>query len=238
MLYLRSLLFFVGSTLSMILIATSGLLTAFAPFRIRYYYMTRWGVFALWWLKVTCGLSYVVEGKENLPEGSALIFCKHSSTWETLALQQIFPPQVWVLKRELKWLPIFGWALALLQPIAINRKAGRRAIDQIVEQGVKRLKAGLWVAVFPEGTRVAPGRHKKWGIGGAVLAAESGHPVVPVAHNAGYYWARRQFVKRPGTIRMVIGPAITTQGLSAAEINHAAEQWVNARMAEFDAQYK
>lgn len=234
MLYVRSLLFFLGATVSMLFIATTGMLTILLPFRARYYYLTRWGAFALWWLKVTCKLDFVVQGRENIPRESALILCKHSSTWETLALQGIFPPQVWVLKRELMWLPIFGWALALLKPIAINRKAGRRAVDQIIEQGRKRLRDGLWVAVFPEGTRVAPGKHKKWGIGGAALAAESGHPVVPVAHNAGYYWARRQFIKRPGTIRMVIGEPIATQGLEAAEVNHLAEQWVAARMAEFD----
>lgn len=232
--YLRSIVFFLGATVSMLVIASTGLITALIPFGPRYYYLTRWGAFTLWWLKVTCHLDYVVEGRENIPAQASLIFCKHSSTWETLALQGIFPPQVWVLKRELLWLPIFGWALGLLKPIAIDRKAGKQAIDQIIAQGMQRLQEGLWVAIFPEGTRVAPGAHKKWGIGGAILAEASGHPVIPVAHNAGYYWARRQFVKRPGTIRMVIGPPIQTQGLSAAEINKQAEAWVAARMAEFE----
>lgn len=236
--YLRALLFVVGATLAMLFIAITGLATVLLPFRLRYAYVTNWGAFTLWWLKVTCGLDYVVQGRENIPDASALIFCKHSSTWETLALQGIFPPQVWVLKRELTWIPIFGWALALLRPIAIDRKAGRRAVDQIVEQGIERLRNGLWVAVFPEGTRVTPGKHKKWGVGGAALAAASGNPVVPVAHNAGYYWARRQFIKRPGTIRMVIGAPIETVGLTPAEINHIAEQWISARMAEFDAEQK
>lgn len=222
----------------MLFIAITGLLTVVVPFRSRYFYLTRWGAFALWWLKVTCRLDFIVEGRERIPTTSGVILCKHSSTWETLALQGIFPPQVWVLKRELMWIPIFGWALALLKPIAIDRKAGRKAVDQIIEQGSKRLQDELWVAVFPEGTRVAPGKHKKWGIGGAALAAEVNHPVVPVAHNAGYYWARRQFTKRPGTIRMIIGEPIETQGLTAAEINHLAEHWVNARMAEFEAEEK
>ncbi len=238
MAFLRSVIFFIGATVSMLIIASTGILLAVIPFGPRYYYLTRWGAFTLWWLKLTCGLDYVVEGREHIPETAALIFCKHSSTWETLALQGIFPPQVWVLKRELMWIPIFGWALGLLKPIAINRDAGRRAVDQIVEQGTQRLEEGLWVAIFPEGTRVAPGKHKKWGIGGAVLAAASGHPVVPVAHNAGYFWARHQFVKHPGTIRLVIGPPIDTRGLSASEVNHLAESWVAEHMQAFDDENK
>ncbi|GAB4347290.1 MAG: lysophospholipid acyltransferase family protein [Gammaproteobacteria bacterium] len=236
MLYLRALVFSSGALLSMIFIAITGLLTAPLPFRYRYAYLTRWGYLTLRWLKWTCHLDYEVEGRGNIPKGPCIILCKHSSTWETLVLQEIFPPQVWVLKRELMWVPIFGWGLALLKPIAIDRSAGRRAVEQIIEQGTQRLRDGLCIAVFPEGTRVAPGRNKKWGIGGALLAEKSGYPVVPVAHNAGYYWARRQFVKRPGTIRMIIGEPIVPDGLSATEINEKAESWVRQQMEKFDAE--
>lgn len=238
MLPLRSLLFSLGSILSMVFIAITGLLTAPLPFRLRYAYLTRWGYMTLRWLKWTCRLDYEIIGRENIPRDACIIFCKHSSTWETLVLQEVFPPQVWVLKRELIWVPIFGWGLALLKPIAIDRGAGRRAVDQIIEQGIQRLKNGLCIAIFPEGTRVAPGSTKKWGIGGAMLAEKSGFPVVPVAHNAGYYWARRQFIKRPGRIKLIIGKPIETQGLSAQEINQRAEQWVNSHMAELDAEQR
>lgn len=231
---LRASLFSLGSLLSMVFVAMTGLLTAPLPFRARYFYMTRWGYVTLRWLKWVCRLDYRVVGGENIPDTPCIIFCKHSSTWETLVLQELFPPQVWVLKRELIWVPIFGWGLALLRPIAIDRRAGRRAIDQIVEQGIERLRDGLCVAIFPEGTRVAPGQRKKWGIGGAVLAEKSGYPVIPVAHNAGYFWARRQFRKRPGTITMIVGEPIQSEGLSAAEINRRAEQWVAVQMDRLD----
>lgn len=232
--WLRSTAFFIGASVSMVVIALLGLATAPLPFGPRYWFLTRWGRFAVWWLKVTCALDYEVEGRAHIPSGPAIILCKHQSTWETLVLQAVFPPQVWVLKRELMWIPLFGWGLALLRPIAIDRQAGRRAMEQIVTQGRERLESGLWVAVFPEGTRVPPGQRKKWGAGGAMLAAASGYPVVPVAHDAGYYWPRRGFLKRPGTIRMTIGRPIASAGRSAAEINSEAETWVNEQMRLLD----
>jgi 1-acyl-sn-glycerol-3-phosphate acyltransferase len=148
--------------------------------------------------------------------------------------QEIFPPQTWVLKRELMWIPFFGWALALLHPIAIDRGSGRKAIEQVVAQGRDRLRSGIWVVVFPEGTRVAPGTRRRHGIGGAVLAAETGYPVVPVAHNAGSFWPRRSFFKRPGTVRVVIGPVIEAQGKTAEEIRDLAEKWIENKMRELE----
>ena len=173
-----------------------------------------------------CGIRYQVKGRENIPEGAAIIFSKHQSTWETYALQLIFPAQTWVLKRELMWVPFFGWGLALLKSIAIDRSSGRKAIKQIIDQGQKRLDEGIWITFFPEGTRVAPGHHKRWGIGGAILAEHSGFPVVPVAHNAGEFWGRREFLKKPGTIQVIIGPPLDPTGLKASEINHQVEQWM------------
>jgi 1-acyl-sn-glycerol-3-phosphate acyltransferase len=155
----------------------------------------------------------------------------HQSMFETLALQKLFYPQTWVLKRELLWVPLFGWGLAMLAPIAIDRKAGRKAVRQVIDQGKARLDAGLWVVIFPEGTRVAPGAKGRYGMGGALLAEHSGYPVVPVAHNAGWYWPRRGFLKYPGTIRMVVGTPITSAGKTAAEINAEAEAWIEATVA-------
>lgn len=217
--------------LSVTVYAPLSLLTIVLPFPWRYRLISRWARWQLSMLKHLCGLDYRVEGRKHLPAGAAVILAKHQSAWETIAFQQIFPPQTWVLKRELMWIPLFGWALALLRPIAIDRGAGRVAIEQVIEQGRERLQSGIWVVVFPEGTRMAPGTRRRYGIGGAALAAASGYPVVPVAHNAGSFWPRRGFLKRPGTIRVVIGPVIDSHGRSAEEIRHQAEEWIENTMA-------
>lgn len=206
------------------------------PFRIRYAVATRWARLNLWWLKRICGVDYQVAGTEHIPTEASIIFSKHQSTWETLALQKLFPPQVWVLKRELLWLPFFGWGLAMLGCIAIDRKAGRKAIEQLVSQGRRRLDDGRWVVVFPEGTRMAPGQKGRYRIGGAVLAERTGRLVVPVAHTAGEHWPRRGFIKRPGVIQVVIGPAIPTQGRLAADILKDAEDWIEETMIRISQQ--
>ncbi len=231
---LRSALFNLILWLSVLVYAPLSLLTFPLPLRWRYGFISRWSRFHIRLLKLLCGLDHRVEGKERLPHGPAILFAKHQSTWETLAFQMIFPPQTWVLKRELLWIPLFGWALALLRPIAINRGAGRRALAQIVEQGRARLAAGIWVVIFPEGTRVAPGHKRRYRIGGALLAAETGYPVVPVAHDAGSYWPRRGFLKKPGTIRVAIGPIIEGRGRSAEEINRLAEEWIESAMTQLE----
>ncbi|MCC6302854.1 MAG: 1-acyl-sn-glycerol-3-phosphate acyltransferase [Gammaproteobacteria bacterium] len=212
--------------LSTLVFAPLAVLTFPFPFTVRYAFITRWARFNLWWLRLTCRLDYQVRGRENIPVGNAIVFCKHQSAWETLALQKIFPPQVWLLKRELLWVPFFGWGLAMLEPIAIDRRAGRKAVEQLVTQGGERLANGRWVVIFPEGTRVPPGQTGRYGIGGAVLAAKSGYPVVPVAHNAGEFWPRRGFIKRPGTITVVVGPAIESQGKTAEMIKEEAREWI------------
>ncbi len=229
--YLRSLLFYV------IMISSAGVMGPFsvlllpANFSIRYRFLTMWARMNLWFLGKLCDLHYEVEGRENIPVGNGLIFCKHQSAWETLALQQIFPPQTWLLKRELLWVPFFGWGLAMLGSIGIDRSAGTAALSKLVTDGIDRLQKGRWLVIFPEGTRVAPGAERKFLKGGSILAAKAGYPVVPVAHNAGEYWPRRTIVKIPGTIKVVVGPAIDTKGKKASEINRLAEEWMNATMA-------
>jgi len=202
------------------------------PFSVRYGFYSNWAKLNIWLLGVICNLRYEVQGKENIPQGGAIIFCKHQSAWETLALQVIFPPVVWVLKRELLWIPIFGWALIMLDSIGIDRSSGRKAVQEIVSKGTDKLKKGRLVVIFPEGTRIAPGQRKKYGVGGAILAEKSGFPVVPVAHNAGEYWRRRDMIKHPGVIKVVIGPTIDTHGLTAAEINSKAEAWIESTMEQ------
>ncbi|MGA7980103.1 MAG: lysophospholipid acyltransferase family protein [Chromatiaceae bacterium] len=183
-------------------------------------------------LRFICGLDYRVRGLENLPSSNCIVLSKHQSTWETIALRALLPPeQTWVLKRELLFVPFFGWALAPLQPIAIKRKAGRRALRQLLEEGTQWLRRGQWIVIFPEGTRVAPGQRKKYGQGGAMLARKAGCPVIPVAHNAGVFWPRRSVNKYSGTIELVFGQPIEPGDRSPSEINALAEEWIEGTVA-------
>ena len=228
----RSSVFTLGMVISTLVFAPLSVLTFPFPYRWRYGFISQWARFNLWWLGVTCRLYFVVEGREHVPAAPAIVLAKHQSAFETLAFQRIFPPQVWLLKRELLWVPFFGWGLAMLEPIAIDRQANRKALQQLLKDGTERLNHGRWVVIFPEGTRVAPGEKGRYAPGGAMLAARSGYPVVPVAHNAGEFWPRRGFIKRPGTVRFVIGPVIASRGRSAQEINTLTEQWIEETMAK------
>jgi 1-acyl-sn-glycerol-3-phosphate acyltransferase len=190
-----------------------------------------WVASMFWLLRVLCGLDYRVEGLEHLPKRSSIVLLKHSSAWETLAQLEIFPPQTWVLKRELMWVPIFGWVLWFLNPIAIDRRGGGFAVQQVVEQGCRRLADGLWVMIFPEGTRMPVGQTRRYGMSGALLAGAAGLPVIPVAHNAGHFWPRRGWLKRAGTIRVVIGPPIETKGVEPRVVNERAQQWIEETLA-------
>ncbi|MEW6120018.1 MAG: lysophospholipid acyltransferase family protein [Pseudomonadota bacterium] len=196
----------------------------------RYRVITTYNHLVIGLARAVLGIRYVVEGTEHLPRQPAIILAKHQSAWETVAFLFLFPPVSPVIKQELLKIPFFGWGFRLLNPIAIDRSAGREALKQIVAQGKDRLASGFWVLVFPEGTRVAPGEKGKYGIGGGWLAAETGAPVVPVAHNAGEVWPKNAFVKRPGTVTVRIGPAIDSTGKSAAELTRAVEAWIEAEM--------
>lgn len=226
MLFIRSLFFYLGQTISTLVFVPICLLAYPLSFHARYYIVTRWTVFNLWWLKLCCGVHYRIEGRENIPQQPGIVMCKHQSAWETLALQLLFVPQVWILKRELLQIPIYGWGLASMQPIAIERSSAIKSFRQIVEQGCERLKKDLWVIIFPEGTRVAPDSRQKYLPGGGLLAEKSGAMITPVAHNAGYLWPRNSFIKQPGTITMVIGPVIDPAGKSASQITREVEQWI------------
>lgn len=229
-LFLRSLIFYIGLVTSLVLFAPVFFLSLFFPYRQRYYLLALWPKWSLWWLAKTCHLTYELRGQENLPSTAAIIFSNHQSAWETLAAPALFPMQTWVLKRELLWIPVFGWGLAVLKPIAIQRKNIHRALQQMVEQGQQRLAEGVWIIVFPEGTRVALGEKKRYRVGGALLAAKSAYPLVPIAHNAGTFWPRQGFIKRPGTIQVVIGPVIECLNKDYKEINELAEQWIESTL--------
>jgi 1-acyl-sn-glycerol-3-phosphate acyltransferase len=232
---LRAWLWVAIATITMIPFALLSLVIGPLPFFRRYYIITRWTRLLLWLLRVICGIRVEVEGAEHLPQHAAVILSKHQSAWETFAFQAIFPPQVWVLKRELLRIPFFGWGLKALEPVAIDRSKGRQAGSQLLEQGAERLSRGIWVVIFPEGTRAAVGEHKRFKTGGARLAAHTGAPVVPVAHNAGLVWPRRSAPARPGVITVSIGPVIDSRGRSAEDINAEAEAWIEARTRELEA---
>ena len=205
--------------------------TAPLPHRLRYRTALGWVNSVLYLLRVLCRLDFVVEGKEHLPAERAVVLMKHSSAFETIAQLKIFPLQTWVLKRELLWLPFFGWALYLLKPIAIDRKGGRSAVQQVLDQGRRRLDEGLWVVIFPEGTRMPVGQTRRYGLSGTLLAQAAGRPVVPVAHNAGQFWPRRGWLKRAGTVRIVIGQPIPTANRDPRAINDEAQRWVEETVA-------
>jgi len=200
-----------------------------------------WGYRAgrLWRLSIQWGVEHLlgirprVIGLENMPQDPCVILSKHQSAWETMTLQDYVPKGafcVFVLKKELLRVPLIGWGLGAMKMISIDRSAGKEALDKVVEQGRERLKSGFYVIIFPEGTRVAPGTTKRYKSGGAYLATRVGCKVVPVAHDAGEFWPRQAFVKKPGTVAVSIGPAFDATGMSESEVNRRAEAWIEAEM--------
>lgn len=230
MIFIRSLIYLLLQIVITPIYSVIAILTfPFHPLT-RYRIICGWAHIMLWLLRVVCGIRMEVRGAENIPGQPCVILCKHQSAWETIALQKVFPPQVWVLKRELLKLPFFGWGLAMTSPIAIDRSDGKAAMKQLLKQGKDRLEMGFCIVIFPEGTRIPYGQRGKYKLGGALLAASSGAPAVPVAHNAGKLWGRNSFFKRPGLITMSIGQPIDPAGLKADEINRRAEDWIEAEV--------
>jgi 1-acyl-sn-glycerol-3-phosphate acyltransferase len=230
MIWLRSALFTLLQLSITPLFSVLALLTFPLPPLKRYRIITQWATLFTWLARVILGIRYRVLGAERIPRVPSIVLAKHQSAWETMAFQRIFPPQVWVLKRELLRIPFIGWGLAMTSPIAIDRDAGRQALKQTLQQGRERLDRGFWVVIFPEGTRVAPGTRGKYQIGGAWLAVHTGAPVVPVAHNAGEFWGKNAFLKRPGTITVSIGEPIDPKGMNAQALTARVEAWIEAEM--------
>ncbi|MDR0440725.1 MAG: 1-acyl-sn-glycerol-3-phosphate acyltransferase [Candidatus Accumulibacter sp.] len=227
---LRSALFLF---LAILITVPAGLfvtLAAVLPMRWRFRIIAAWRVLFMALCARVLRLDYRVVGRENIPATPSVILSKHQSAWETISLQEIFPPLVFVLKRSLLLIPFLGWAFAAVKMISIDRGGGKNALKQVEKQGCERLRAGYWVVIFPEGTRIAPGERCRFKIGGARLAVSAGVPAVPVAHDAGEFWGKNAFVKKPGRITVSIGPAIDPEGKSAEEVNALAEQWIEAEM--------
>jgi 1-acyl-sn-glycerol-3-phosphate acyltransferase len=223
---LRSLAFVLVQVLVTPPYALVALLTfPFSPLT-RYRVISGWSRLMVFAAERICGIRYRVLGANNIPKAPCIILANHQSAWETLAFQVIFPPQVWLVKRELLWIPFFGWGLAMLSPIAIDRRQGTRALRQTLEQGRARLAQGFSVVIFPEGTRVAPGSRGTFHAGGAWLALHAGAPVLPVAHNAGELWSRNALLKYPGLITVSVGKPITPQGEKPAQLMERVQTWI------------
>ena len=225
-LVLRSTLFWIVFLPGILLAATVVSLSFFMPLGFRIGVIKLWIEITLWTLKIFCGLKYQVEGLENIPQDGFIIMSKHSSTWETLALQKFFEPLVWVVKRELTRLPFFGWALLAMNAIALNRGTGRKAINQLISQSKAHMDKGRILMLFPEGTRVLPTQQKPFKLGGAIVTQRTGYAVLPVAHNAGEFWPRHSWIKWPGTIRVVIGKPISPEGKKPEQIIAEVGDWI------------
>lgn len=230
MILLRSVLFWFLVILLTIPFGVALVLLTLLPLRARFFVVGLWRHGFMGLARWVLGVKMVIKGRENIPPQPVLVLAKHQSAWETVALQEIFVPTVFVLKQELLRIPFFGWGLAALRMIAIDRSAGKEALRQMLEQGKDRLAKGIWVVVFPEGTRVPPGQQVRYKPGAAYLATKTGTPVLPVAHNAGEVWPKKALLIRPGTITVSIGPAIETQGLKDAQVNGAVEAWIEGEM--------
>jgi 1-acyl-sn-glycerol-3-phosphate acyltransferase len=230
-LFLRSLVFALLVAVATIIWAPLCFLFAPLPYPKRYYWTSRWNVFVIWAAKMVCGIHFQVKGYENLPDTPVILLSKHQSAWETIFYLYFMPrPLVYVFKKEIMYIPFFGWGIALLRMIPIDRSKGRDAFAQIVEHGRRRLADGQWVIMFPEGTRIPVVEKGKYKIGGTRLAVETGTSVVPIAMNAGEYWPKNSFIKKPGTITVSIGKPISSQGLSASELMQQVENWIESEM--------
>jgi 1-acyl-sn-glycerol-3-phosphate acyltransferase len=201
------------------------------PFPRRFALARLYAVSVLAVLRWCCALDYRIEGAA-LPEGCHVAFWKHSSTWETIAMMVVLPRQVWVLKRELLWIPAVGQGLRQMHAIAIDRRSGHTAVAQVIEQGKERLAEGDWVVIFPEGTRMPAGETRRYGVSGTLLAAETNRLIVPIAHNAGSFWPRRGLLKKSGTVRVVIGQPVAVAGREVREVNEEIQAWIEATVRE------
>ena len=231
MIAIRSLVYLLGQIVSAVIIGLLAIFSLMLPVRTRDKIIRTWAQFNIWTLRVVCRVHYKIDGIENIPDHPCIIIANHQSAWETLFFQIIFPPLSFILKRNLLWIPFFGWGLAAYRPIAIDRSQKIKALDQLVKQGAERLAEGRWPVIYPEGTRTPPGKPGKFQVGGAIMAAKTGAMVIPVAHNAGLFWPKNSFMKYPGTVEIVIGKVIRTEGRKTREINAEVEQWIKQTMS-------
>ena len=231
MAYLRSFIFYIGYIGSGVLASLLAcLLGPFMSLNNRLRFFSFWPRFANWFLYVTCKIKLVVEGEENVPTEPCVIVSNHQGQWETFSMQYLFHPLCTLLKRELLYIPLWGWAMKLLNPIAINRSKPKEAIVQTLDEGSKRLKSGLYVLLFPEGTRVAAGRVGNYARSSFELAKRNNVKVLPICHNSGDCWPAHKFLKNSGTIKLSIGQPfnVVDSKLSAEKIKTWTEEKLNS----------
>ncbi len=223
---IRSLAFYIVYVVATVI--WGGFWTLFGlllPYRARFVVIINWwSRFVLLWLRITCGIHCKIEGLEHIPDQPCVVLARHESTWETIFLQSLFVPQTTVVKRSLLHIPFFGWPLRLLRPIAVDRNKPREALLTLGKEGARRLQQGIWVVLFPEGTRCPVGEIGRFGPGGAYLCQTTGAPCLVIGHNSGRHWPPHQLTKYPGEIRLKITPLIDTSGKTAKEINALARQ--------------
>jgi 1-acyl-sn-glycerol-3-phosphate acyltransferase len=230
-LFLRSALFMVLMAIATVIWSAVCMLAAPLPYNKRYFVTSRWNVFIVWCAKWICGINYQFKGYENFPDAPAIILSKHQSAWETIFLLANLPrPLVFVFKKEILYIPFFGWGIALLRMIPIDRKQGKNAFKSVVAHGKRRLKDGQWIIMFPEGTRIPVGQQGKYKSGGTRLAVETGAVVVPIALNSGECWPKNSFIKKPGTVTVSVGKPISSEGKTPDELMEQVEQWIESEM--------
>ncbi|MBL4580422.1 MAG: 1-acyl-sn-glycerol-3-phosphate acyltransferase [Gammaproteobacteria bacterium] len=232
-LIVRSFVFYAGYFLVTVFLSLFFiLLFPILPAKGRYIFASSWCGFVITWLQLCCGVRYVIHGLENIPKTPVVILANHQSTWETILIYKLVFPVSPILKKELTQIPIWGWSLRLLKPIAIDRKKPREAVRSLLVQGVDRIKSGNSIIVFPEGSRSKSGTVKRFSRGGAKLAIAANTNIIPIAHNAGYCWPAHEFIKRPGIITVVIGEKMEPGKRDATELTASVEGWIRKKVDE------
>lgn len=231
---LRASFFTLGMTLSTLVYALPCVLVRFLPYRICFAFVSSWCAFNTFWLRVTCGINYKISGQENIPEQPCVIMSNHQSTWETLAFPGIFPTFTWVVKKELLYIPLFGWGMASVAPIALNRKQGKQAMQQLISEGKEKLALGRCILIFPEGTRTSYHEQRSLKVGGFLLAKQTQSFILPVVHDSGRLWPRKHFLKQAGTVHVRIGKLISTENKTAEELRDEYAHWLKTTRAELE----
>lgn len=232
---MRAALFYFGYSILTVWFSVTGVLFCwFLSYRVRYIYLTWWNYLVMAWLKLICNVRCEVHGRENIPPGPVVLLSKHQSQWETFFLQVLHPPIATVLKKELLKVPFFGWGLALLEPIAIDRDNPKQALKHIMEEGQRLIAMGRSVMIFPEGTRTPIGQVGNYARSGATLACKAGVPIIPVAHNAGRCWPSKRFLKYPGVITVIIGAPIDTHEGDSRVLIETVKDWIEGEIGKMD----
>ncbi len=228
---IRSLILLLLQVATVIPVALIMLTLFWAPRKWLYWWAQYWLRINIWGLEHICGIRWQVIGQANLPDEPVILLSKHQSTWETFFFPVWMPRELcYVFKRELLYIPFFGWGIGLLDMIHINRAKRADAFEQVVTQGTRKLSEDRCIIMFPEGTRIPVGKKGQYKAGGARLAVRTGAKVVPIAHNAGEVWPKKAFVKKPGLVTVSIGPAISAQGKAPETVLQEVEAWIETEM--------